>query len=238
MKALIFAAGRGERMRPLTDLTPKPLLAAGGKRLIEWQIDALVRAGVPELVINTAHLAATIESTIGSGSRFGAQVEYSREGTRAEDALETLGGIIHALPLLTRDAADAPFIAASGDIVTDYDYRRLIAHAQAIELGVKDAHLVLVENRPSHPGGDMGLADGKITLAPPLLTYGNIGVFAPRLFRHEAPGRKKLFPWLYQFAARGRVTGERFDGRWHNVGTPDELAQLDAALTSRAQAAE
>jgi MurNAc alpha-1-phosphate uridylyltransferase len=238
MKALIFAAGRGERMRPLSDLTPKPLLAAGGKRLIEWQIDALVRAGVRDLVINLAHLAAAIESAVGSGSRFGAQVEYSREGTRAEDALETLGGIIHALPLLARAGADAPFIAVSGDIVTDYDYRRLLAHAQAIELGVKDAHLVLVENRPSHPGGDMGLAAGKISLSPPLLTYGNIGVFAPRLFRHEEPGRRKLFPWLYQFAARGRVTGECFDGQWHNVGTPDELAQLDAALTARAQACE
>lgn len=232
MKALIFAAGRGERMRPLTDMTPKPLLVAGGKRLIEWQIDALVRAGVRELVINTAHLATAIEATLGDGSRFGARIEYSREGTTAEEALETLGGIIKALPLLAPRGSDRPFIAVSGDIVTDFDYRCLIAHAQAIEMGAVDSHLVLVENRPSHPGGDMGLADGRISQHPPLLTYANIGVFAPRLFRSEAPVKKKLFPWLYAFAARGRVTGERFDGIWHNVGTPDELAALDALLKS------
>jgi len=232
MKALIFAAGRGERMRPLSDVTPKPLLAAGGKRLIEWQIDALVRAGVRELVINTAHLATAIEATLGNGSRFGARISYSREGTSADQALETLGGIVKALPLLTPRGADRPFLVVSGDIVTDYDYRRLIAHAQAIELGAVDAHLVLVENRPSHPGGDMGLASGRINQHPPLLTYANIGVFSPRLFQQEAAARKKLFPWLYDFAARGRVTGERFDGLWHNVGTPAELAQLDATLTA------
>jgi N-acetyl-alpha-D-muramate 1-phosphate uridylyltransferase len=233
MRALIFAAGRGERMRPLSDVTAKPLLAAGGKRLIEWQIDALVRAGVRELVINTAHLCTAIEATLGDGSRFGARIAYSREGTRAEEALETLGGIVKALPLLAPRGADTPFLVVSGDIVTDYDYRRLIAHAQAIELGTADAHLVLVRNRPSHPGGDMGLASGRINQQPPLLTYANIGVFAPRLFRNEAAVRKKLFPWLYAFAALGRVTGEQFDGLWHNVSTPAELAQLDAALAAR-----
>lgn len=233
MKALIFAAGRGERMRPLSDMTPKPLLAAGGKRLIEWQIDSLVRAGVRELVINTAHLAAAIEATLGDGSRFGARIDYSREGRSADEALETLGGIVKALPLLAPRGTDTPFLAVSGDIVTEYDYRHLIAHAQAIELGAADAHLVLVGNPPSHPGGDMGLAAGRINREPPLLTYANIGVFAPRLFRHEAPARKKLFPWLYEVAARGRVTGERFDGQWHNVGTPAELKLLDAVLEAR-----
>lgn len=221
-------------MRPLSDLTPKPLLAAGGKRLIEWQIDALVRAGVRELVINTAHLATTIEATLGDGVRFGARIDYSREGTTAEQALETLGGIVKALPLLAPCGAERPFIVVSGDIVTDYDYRHLIAHAQAIELGAADAHLVLVDNPPSHPGGDMGLEHGRIQQQPPLLTYANIGVFAPRLFRREAPGRRKLFPWLYQFAADGRVTGEHYHGMWHNVGTPEELARLDAALAARA----
>lgn len=235
MKALIFAAGRGERMRPLSDVTPKPLLVAGGRRLIEWQIDALVRAGVRELVINTAHLAATIEATLGDGARFGARIDYAREGTTAEAALETLGGIVNALPLLAPHGSDAPFVAVSGDIVTDYDYRRLIAHAQAIELAAADAHLVLVDNPPSHPGGDMGLAAGRVGLQPPLFTYANIGVFAPRLFRREAPVKKKLFPWLYEFAQRGRVTGEHYDGRWHNVGTPEELAALDAQLSARAR---
>jgi MurNAc alpha-1-phosphate uridylyltransferase len=233
MKALIFAAGRGERMRPLSDTTPKPLLEAGGKRLIEWQIEALVRAGFNELVINTAHLASQIERAIGDGARYGARIAYSHEGDTAEDALETLGGIVKALPLLSPNGV-TPFIAVSGDIVTDYDYRRLTPHAQAIELGVADAHLVLVDNPPSHPAGDMGLSHGKIGLHPPLLTYGNIGVFAPRLFAGEPPVKKKLFPWLYRAAQRGRVSGERYAGRWHNVGTPDELAALDSLLRSGA----
>jgi MurNAc alpha-1-phosphate uridylyltransferase len=236
LKALIFAAGRGERMRPLSDTTPKPLLAAGGKRLIEWQIEALVRAGFRELVINTAHLASQIESTLGDGARYGARIAWSHEGETADDALETLGGIVRALPLLSPDGA-TPFVATSGDIVTDYDYRRLLPYAQAIELGVADAHLVLVDNPPSHPSGDMGLTQGRISLRPPLLTYGNIGVFAPRLFAGESPVKKKLFPWLYRAAERGRVSGERFTGRWHNVGTPAELAALDALLRAQARSA-
>ena len=117
MRALIFAAGRGERMRPLSDTTAKPLLPAGGRRLIEWQIAALARAGVREIVVNTAHLAQQVEDTLGDGARYGVHLAYSREGTQAEEALETLGGIVHALPLL----GDAAFIAVSGDIVTDYD---------------------------------------------------------------------------------------------------------------------
>jgi N-acetyl-alpha-D-muramate 1-phosphate uridylyltransferase len=228
MKALIFAAGRGERMRPLSDATPKPLLRAGGRCLIEWQIDALVHAGIRELVINTAHRAEAIEQALGDGARYGARILYSREGSRAEDALETLGGIVHALPLLDPQRADAPFIAVSGDIVTDFDYRRLRQAALSLSQGAADVHLVLVPNPPFHPSGDMGLHDGRIDLAAPLATYANIGVFAPRLFHAEAAGRRKLFPWLYQFTAVGRVTGELFDGRWHNVGTPADLAALDA----------
>jgi MurNAc alpha-1-phosphate uridylyltransferase len=235
LKALIFAAGRGERMRPLSDVTPKPLLEAGGKRLIEWQIEALVRAGFRELVINTAHLASQIESALGDGARYGARIAWSHEGDTADDALETLGGIVRALPLLSPDGA-RPFVAVSGDIVTDYDYRRLLPYAQAIELGVADAHLVLVDNPPSHPSGDMGLAQGRINLHPPLLTYGNIGVFAPRLFAGESPVKKKLFPWLYRAAERGRVSGEHYTGRWHNVGTPQQLAALDALLRAQARA--
>jgi MurNAc alpha-1-phosphate uridylyltransferase len=236
LKALIFAAGRGERMRPLSDVTPKPLLEAGGKRLIEWQIEALVRAGFRELVINTAHLASQIESALGDGARYGARIAWSHEGDTADDALETLGGIVRALPLLSPDGA-RPFVAVSGDIVTDYDYRRLLPYAQAIELGVADAHLVLVDNPPSHPSGDMGLAQGRINLHPPLLTYGNIGVFAPRLFAGESPVKKKLFPWLYRAAERGRVSGEHYTGRWYNVGTPQQLAALDALLRAQARAA-
>lgn len=226
MKALIFAAGRGERMRPLSDQTAKPLLSAGGKRLIEWQIEALVRADVHDLVVNLAHLADSFESVLGDGIHYGAQIRYSREGSAAEDARETLGGIVHALPLL----GAAPFVAVSGDIITDFDYRRLLAHAQAIALGAADAHLVLVENPPFHPGGDMGLADGRITRSAPWFTYANIGVFSPRLFAGQPPGKKKLFPWLYASADGRRVTGELHRGRWFNVGTPEELAALDAEL--------
>lgn len=226
MKALILAAGRGERMRPLSDRTAKPLLRAGGKRLIEWQIEALARAGVLDLVINLAHLADTFEPVLGDGQRYGVRIHYSREGDTAESALETLGGIVNALPLLGAE----PFVAVSGDIVTDYDYRHLRAHAQAIMLGAADAHLVLVENRPFHPGGDMGLAGGRIARGTPWLTYANISVLAPRLFAAERPGRQKLFPWLYQFADRGRLTGEKHTGRWYNVGTPDDLRELDTEL--------
>ena len=154
------------------------------------------------------------------------RLAYSREGRVAADALETLGGIVHALPLL----GDQPFIAVSGDIVTDYDYGALVARAGALAGGDADAHLVLVPNPPFHPRGDMGLADGRISTRTPWLTYANIALLAPRLFAGEAPGKRKLFPWLYRCADAGRVTGERFDGRWHNVGTPAELAALDAAL--------
>ncbi len=227
MKALLLAAGRGERMRPRSDVTAKPLLRVGGRRLIEWQIEALARAGVREIVINIAHLADQFEQALGDGSRFGTRLIYSHEGDTAADALETLGGIVRALPLL----GTAPFIAASSDIVTDFDYGRLAAPLQAIARGAADAHLVLVDNPPSHPRGDMGLAGGRITLAPPLLTYGNIGLFSPALFDGLEARRAKLFPWLYRFAERGRVSGERFAGRWHNVGTADELDALDAALS-------
>jgi MurNAc alpha-1-phosphate uridylyltransferase len=229
MKALILAAGRGERMRPLSDQTAKPLLSAGGKRLIEWQIEALARAGIHELVINLAHLADTFEPVLGDGLHYGVRIQYSREGTTAEEALETLGGIVNALPLL----GPAPFVAVSGDIVTDFDYRHLQAHAQAIALGAADAHLVLVDNPPFHPGGDMGLVNGRIARALPWLTYANIAVLSPRLFAHERRGKKKLFPWLYTFADSGRVTGERHGGRWYNIGTPADLDALDRELRDR-----
>ncbi len=231
-KALLFAAGRGERMRPRSDTVAKPLLRAGGRRLIEWQIEALARAGIGEIVINTAHLAQQIEDTLGDGRRYGVRLSYSREGDRAEDALETLGGIVRALPLL----GDRPFIAASSDIVTDFDYRRLGAAIETIARGEAVAHLVLVDNPPFHPDGDMGLADGRIALSPPRLTYANIGVFSPALFTGLAPVRAKLFPWLYRFAAQGQVSGEHFRGRWHNVGTPAELDALDAQLAAAARA--
>ena len=138
-----------------------------------------------------------------------------------------LGGIVAALPLL----GDAPFIAVSGDIVSDFDYRPLVARAAALASGAIDGHLVLVDNPPFNPRGDMGLAGDRITTVPPHLTYGNIALLAPRLFAGEPAGRRKLFPWLYRAVDAGRIGGERFAGRWHNVGTPDELARLDAELS-------
>jgi MurNAc alpha-1-phosphate uridylyltransferase len=230
MRALLFAAGRGERMRPRSDTTAKPLLRVGGRRLIEWQIEALVRAGVGEIIVNTAHLAQQIEDTLGDGSRYGTRLTFSREGERAEDALETLGGIVKALPLL----GASPFIAASSDIVTDFDYARLAQPLAAIARGDADAHLVLVDNPPFHAAGDMGLAQGRIRMQQPHLTYGNIGIFSPSLFDGLGPDRAKLFPWLFGFVAQGRVSGEHFRGRWHNVGTPAELDALDAELSAAA----
>ena len=231
MRALILAAGRGERMRPLTDATAKPLLRAGGRRLIEWQLDALARAGVRDIVINTAHLPQQFEDALGDGARYGVRLAYSREGERAEDALETLGGIVRALPRL----GAAAFAVVSGDIVTDYDYRALRDRAGALDAGTAEAHLVLVDNPPFHPRGDMGLVDGLI--APerePRLTYANIGVFAPRLFAGLAPDRARLFPWLYTVARAGRVTGEHANARWFNIGTPAELDRADAELRGTA----
>jgi MurNAc alpha-1-phosphate uridylyltransferase len=229
MKALIFAAGRGERMRPLSDQTAKPLLHAGGKRLIEWQIEALARAGIHDFVINLAHLADTFEPVLEDGLHYGVRIQYAREGRSADDALETLGGIVNALPLL----GAGPFVAVSGDIVTDFDYRHLQAHAQAIALGAADAHLVLVDNPPFHPGGDMGIAHGRVTRSLPWFTYANIAVLAPRLFAAESPGKKKLFPWLYNFADTGRVTGELHRVRWYNIVTPAEIDALDRVLRAR-----
>jgi len=228
VRALIFAAGRGERMRPLSDQVPKPLLVAGGRMLIEWQIAALVAAGIRDIVINTAHHARLIEQTLGDGMRYDARIRYSREGERAEDALETLGGIVHALPLL----GPAPFVALSGDIVSSFDYTSLRAHAARIQAAERDAHLVLVDNPPYHRGGDLGLEGADATMSPPLLTYANIGVFAPRLFAGQSSARKRLFPWAFEAVERGRVSAERFEGRWYNVGTPQDLADLDRELQS------
>jgi len=221
-------------MRPLTDTVAKPLLVAGGQRLIEWQLAALARAGVHEAVINLAHLPDQFVRTLGT-ERSGVTIHYSREGERADEALETLGGIVRALPQL----GEAPFIVVSGDIVTDFDYSRLGASAAAINDGRADAHLVLVDNPPFHVDGDMGLVDGRV--APDLprkLTYANIGIFAPRLFAGLAPARARLFPWLYGAARAGRVSGEHFRGRWYNIGTSDELQRVDRELLTRPLHAE
>ena len=225
-RALILAAGRGERLRPLTDTIPKPLLPAGGRPLVEWQVERLAAAGFRDLVVNHAHLGAMIEQALGDGTRFGARIRYSPEWP----ALETAGGIAKALPLL----GSAPFVVVSGDIHTDYDFASLAARIDAIGRDPEScvAHFVLVDNPPWHAQGDMGLVDGRVRVEGGVrLTYGNIGVFDPRPFLAIPPEtRLKLFPWMYRFVEEGRVTGERYAGPWDNVGTAEQLAQLDRRL--------
>lgn len=222
---MILAAGRGERMRPLTDATPKPMLPAGGKPLAVWLVEALVRAGVRELVVNHAHLGHFVEAGLGDGARFGATIRYSPEPV----ALETAGGIANALALL----GDAPFVVANGDVFTRFDFAPLVARAAALPADVL-AHLVLVPNPPHHPAGDFALAPPRVVAeGPDRLTFSGIAVYRPALFADVAPGAKaKLAPLLRAAMAGGRVTGERFDGTWIDVGTPERLAALDGALAA------
>ena len=226
-RALILAAGRGERMRPLTDEIPKPLLPVGGLPLIDWQARRLAEAGFRELVINHSHLGSKIESALGDGARYGATIRYSHEAT----ALETAGGVVHALELL----GDEPFVVVSADIYTTFDYATLAARVAAIARDPRRtvAHLVMVANPAWHAGGDdMGLRDGRTVRGAERLTYGNIAVFHPEIFHGIAPNVPlKLFPWLYRFVDEGRVSGELFSGTWENIGTPAQLADLDRRLT-------
>jgi len=220
--AMIFAAGRGERMRPLTDGTPKPLLSVGGKRLIEHHLEKLAAIGVREVVVNTSHLAEQFPLVLGDGSRWGLRIRYSHEGPQP---LETGGGIRHALPLL----GDAPFIGVSADIVSDYDYARLPAKPAGL------AHLVMVPNPDFHPRGDFWLDGARLNEdgVGERLTFGNIGVYRPELLAGETATRFKLLP-MYQRAMRERrLDGERFDGFWRNIGTPAQLADADAHEIAR-----
>ncbi|MGE3509260.1 MAG: N-acetylmuramate alpha-1-phosphate uridylyltransferase MurU [Vicinamibacterales bacterium] len=226
MRAMILAAGRGERMRPLTDDLPKPLLEVAGRSLLEWQIDRLARAGFRHLVVNVSHLAARIEAAIGDGARFGVAIRYSRETV----ALETAGGLASALPLL----ADRPFAAVNADVWTDFDYARLLPHLAAMEGAQKTgAHLVLVENPPHHPGGDFALdRNGRVRNGGPrLLTFSGIAAYHPALFSGLVTGqRAALGPLLRASADAGQLSGERYDGTWIDVGTPERLAALRARV--------
>ena len=225
-RALILAAGRGERLRPLTDTVPKPLLTAGGRALIEWQVERLVAGGFRELVVNHSHLGHMIESALGEGRRFGGAIRYSHEPR----ALETAGGVVQALPLLGGE----PFAVVSADIHTDFDYASLLPRIASIARAPdrQVAHFVLVDNPDFHPGGDMALEAGLVAREGARLTYGNIAVFHPAPFRELAAGVPlKLFPWAYSFVDERRVTGERYAGPWDNIGTPDQLAALDRRLS-------
>ncbi|MCK9530181.1 MAG: nucleotidyltransferase family protein [Gammaproteobacteria bacterium] len=219
MKAMILAAGRGERMRPLTDQTPKPLLLAGGKPLIAYHLEALVAAGFTDIVINHAHLGEKIEAALGDGARYGARITYSPE----ETALETGGGIYRALPLL----GPGPFVVVNGDVWTDYPYDRLRRSPAGL------AHLVLVRNPVQHPQGDFVLGTDGLVIADgePRLTYAGIGIYRPELFLDCAPGRFPLAPLLRLAMAHGRVTGELWTGGWVDVGAPERLAELDRQLS-------
>lgn len=215
MKAMILAAGRGERLRPLTDAVPKPLLLVRGKPLIEWHLQALARAGVREVVINLSWLGGQIRSALGDGSRWGMAIAYSDEG---EVALETGGGIHHALSLLGR----APFLLVNGDIHTDFDFSRLQLSRGAL------AQLVLVGNPPHHPQGDFTLHDGLIgERGERRHTYSGIGLYDPELFAGCRPGRFPLLPLLRKAIDLGRLGGQRYDGAWTDVGTAARLAELN-----------
>ena len=216
MKAMLLAAGRGERLRPYTDHTPKPLLAVGGKPLIVRHLEALVGAGVREVVINLSWLGEQLRAALGTGERFGVRIQYSEE---PDGPLEVGGGIFRALPLL----GAAPFLVVNADTFTTFQFARLAIAPPAL------AHLVLVPNPAHHPRGDFCLRDGAVSeAAAPRLTYAGIGLYRPELFAQCAPGRFPLLPLLRSAIAAGRLSGERFDGAWVDVGTAERLAALNA----------
>jgi MurNAc alpha-1-phosphate uridylyltransferase len=218
---MILAAGKGERLRPLTLHTPKPLVKAGGVPLIEHHIRGLAKAGFNELVINHAWLGAQIEAYLGDGARFGVHIRYSPEG----EPLETGGGIYRALPLL----GEAPFAVVNGDIWTDYGFNSLHRPLRGL------AHLVLVSNPAHHPDGDFSLVDGEVfddTNAA--LTYSGIAVLSPRLFDGCTAGAFKLAPLLRRAMKAGQVSGEHHQGQWIDVGTHERLAEVERLLETRA----
>jgi N-acetyl-alpha-D-muramate 1-phosphate uridylyltransferase len=224
LKAIILAAGRGERMRPLTDAKPKALLEAGGKPLIIRHIEKLAAAGVREIVINHAHLGAQIERALGDGARYGVIISYSRE----EQALETAGGIANALALLGGDA----FAAVNADVYSEFDYSRLVAAATGLKPAAL-AHLVLVDNPEHNVLGDFALDEGRLIDDGMRLTFSGIAVYRPGLFAGITRGTKvPLAPLLREQIAAGHVLGEHYRGRWCDVGTPQRLAALNRALTA------
>ncbi len=217
MKAMILAAGRGERMRPLTDSTPKPLLDVAGRCLIEYHIQNLVAAGITELVINHAYLGEQIEALLADGSAYGAFIQYSSE----HEALETGGGIFNALSLL----GDAPFVVVNGDIWTDYPFRRLPGSIAGL------AHLLLVDNPEHNLLGDFALQGERVsTTGESKFTFSGVSILRPEIFAGCQLGAFPLAPVLRQAMLAGKVTGEHYAGEWCDVGTPERLLQLDQKL--------
>ena len=234
MKAMILAAGRGERMLPLTKETPKPLLEVAGVSLLERHLIRLADAGFDEIVINVSHFGEQIVSLCGDGSRWGVLISFSRE----REPLETAGGIAHALPLLGKQ----PFLVVNGDIFTDFPFEQLIA-ATPPEAG---AHLVLVPNPPHHPDGDFSLTElaggqsgvsvGRLSMTSDgdaMLTYSGIGVYSPQMFEQVPEGVYPLRPLLEAACADGRVSGQPYEGRWEDIGTPERLDALNQSLIIR-----
>jgi MurNAc alpha-1-phosphate uridylyltransferase len=222
MKAMILAAGRGERLRPLTETTPKPLLDVAGRPLIGWHLERLARCGLREVVINISHLAEQIVAALGDGARYGLRIAYSRE----REPLETAGGIAYARGLL----GEEPFLLVNGDVYCEVDFSRLAAR----RLNGGLAHLVLIPNPPHHPKGDFTLDDGLVGNAPaPRYTYSGIAVMSPALVANVTPGDKApLAPLLREAAERARITGELYAGAWQDVGTAERLAGLRQHLAS------
>jgi MurNAc alpha-1-phosphate uridylyltransferase len=220
---MIFAAGRGERLRPLTDTLPKPLVPLAGKPLIAWHLERLAAAGCREVVINVSHLGEKIVAALGDGARWGLAIAYSRE----TEPLETAGGLAQARAALGAQ----PFLVVNGDIFCELDFARLLA----LELGERLAHLVLVPNPPQHPRGDFTLERGAVGNAPsPRYTYAGVSVISPALVAGIKPGEKaQLAPLLRAAAERSLVSGELFRGLWQDVGTLERLAALEAELKAR-----
>jgi MurNAc alpha-1-phosphate uridylyltransferase len=223
MRAMILAAGRGERMRPLTDQTPKPLLKVGGKALIDYHLEGLRAAGFEDIVINNAWLGDQIRTHVGDGRRFGVRVIHSDE---RPSALETGGGIYRALPLL----GDGPFLVVNGDVWTDLPFAMLRNVLAAGDL----AHLVMVPNPPQHPRGDFALVDNRLREeGEPRYTFSGVGVYRPEFFAGCQPGAFKLVPLMVRAIREDRVSGQVYAGRWYDVGTPERLQRLDEMLRGK-----
>lgn len=223
MKAMVLAAGRGERMRPLTDAQPKPLLKVGGKRLIDYHLERLAAGGFREVVVNTAWLGDMIPAALGSGGQYGLAITYSHE---RPEALETGGGIFQALPLL----GSGPFLLVNGDVWTDIDFGALRREPPAGSL----AHLVLVRNPPQHPRGDFRLEQGSVSEGEGLRhTYSGVGIYRPEFFAGCLPGKYPLLPLLRRAIMQNALSGELHEGRWFDIGTTERLAALDAELTRK-----
>jgi MurNAc alpha-1-phosphate uridylyltransferase len=221
MKAMLLAAGRGERMRPLTDATPKPLLRIGGQTLIERHVHALARAGITGLVINHAHLGEQLVAALGDGHAYGVDISWSDEG---DSALETGGGILKALPLL----GGTPFLVVNTDIWTDFPFSELPTEINSL------AHLVMVDNPPHHAAGDFSLSGGQLSQrGPAMLTFSGIGVYQPALFAGCSRGTFPLAPLLRRAMDAGQVSGEHYRGSWFDIGTPERLEEVNRVVINR-----